>query len=858
MKYPVRINIVLWLLLLCFPFSVHALQSKIDSLEALLVQHQARDTARVKLLGKQSFYYRRVDPNKGLSLAKDALKLSLELGSKEMEAYSLNNIGLNHNALGNYDSAFHFLNQSLVINRKLEKWASVSAIQNNIGLIHRKKGNNELAIACFSEALSIKEELNDKASIAVLKQNIGDIFESQGNYSLALEYYGKSLGLFSELAEKNGIADVLIDIGLVYKKMGDYTRAMDYYDRSYNLFVELGNVMDIAIVLHNKGEVYKMQDNYTQALDHYNQSQVLAKELEAKWIIAPNLKAKGETYLRMRDYKNALTNTEQALELEKEMETKGEMGQSHVKLANIYRELEQHNLAIQHALNGLNIAESAGLMPLTKDATEVLYQSLMAKGRYKEAIGYLEQHMVATDSMFNINKNKEIARMTVEFDVKQKEAENEVLRLESEARESVIERQRFQMIGAIVVLVLLLLFTGYVFRAWRIRRQLYDAIEKLNHTQSRWFTNIAHELRTPLTLITGPVRHFIEQRKDTLDQAGLFEMQLIEKNGERLIRLVNEILDFSKLESGQLGTEDQTLNLKQLTEQSVATFHSSFQDKGILTETDLPTDPIYVKTDSKKVETILVNLVGNALKFTDEGGKVTVALRKEDDLIKISVTDTGVGIKAEDLPKVFDRYYQVEQSEQKDKPTQGGSGIGLALSQELARLLGGELTVESEWGKGTTFTLLLPTTLEASTPEGEPIMPIADEPIIEEEDTEQVAAKGQRILLVEDNADMRRYITNLLTPDYQVVEAIDGQAALHMLNGENGTPALTPDLIISDIMMPRMDGFTFAKKLKETHPEDRTPFVFLTARTDEEDKLMGLRIGVDDYITKPFNQSELS
>ncbi|MEM9685336.1 MAG: ATP-binding protein, partial [Bacteroidota bacterium] len=385
-------------------------------------------------------------------------------------------------------------------------------------------------------------------------------------------------------------------------------------------------------------------------------------------------------------------------------------------------------------------------------------------------------------------------------------------------------------------------------RTREIQRQK-DKLEELNTTQSRWFNNIAHELRTPLTLIHGPIQQLLKKDSPAFEE-DTQTIQLAGKNTRSLLRLVNEILDVSRLDSNRLELNRTPARLSPLVRDAAAQFEAFAQQKGVTLTSHILHDPeLYV--DKERIRNILVNLISNALKFTHVGGNVTIALQYEAGKdVTITVADTGDGIPEKDLPHIFERYFQVSDP---SRINLGGAGIGLSLALELARLHGGDLSVESHLGEGSTFTLSLPQSLVCSTSKSVTmpvVVTLPDSPNTSASSSEDRQDKPL-ILLVEDHPDMRQYIRGGLEKNYRMAEAGNGLEALDYLK------RATPELIISDIMMPRMDGITLAKTLKEDEYLKHLPFITLTARSGEADKIAAFRIGIDDYLTKPFNPEEL-
>lgn len=390
--------------------------------------------------------------------------------------------------------------------------------------------------------------------------------------------------------------------------------------------------------------------------------------------------------------------------------------------------------------------------------------------------------------------------------------------------------------------------------------QQADKLQQANEMQSRFFTNISHELRTPITLIGTPIEQILQKEKDSLSPQLLRSLGRVQHNTQKLNGLVGEILELSKLETGKVELQPTPVPFTRFIQQ----LFSAFESQAVLKNIDYT---IHSEIDSNsqflldrgRLSKIVNNLLSNALKFTPTHRSVRLELKAEvADIDKalydlfLSVKDTGRGIPSEDLPYVFDRYFQTKQV---GLPTEGGTGIGLALSRELARLMGGELEVKSEWGSGSTFTLQLKAIKRlAEVPESpneamEPTVLLAATP------TPKNNESLPQVLVVEDNPDMQELLLSLLEDDYNCQLANNGVEALAILQQDE--VAATFQLVISDVMMPEMDGYTLLKQIKEAPHLQSIPIIMLTARTAEEDKLRALRLGVDDYLGKPFSTQEL-
>lgn len=389
-----------------------------------------------------------------------------------------------------------------------------------------------------------------------------------------------------------------------------------------------------------------------------------------------------------------------------------------------------------------------------------------------------------------------------------------------------------------------------------IRKQA-EELKQLDEMKSRFFANVSHELRTPLTLLLGPLGSVL--KKNNLDSSDRSYVEMARENGQQLLRLVGEILDLGKLTSGTLIPEEKETKIVLLIKRLCGAFTSHAGRLGILYMYDIDApDHCLLMLDEKKFTAIVNNLLSNAFKFTSNGGTVNFKFYLKGHQMMMVVEDDGKGIHPDDLPHVFDRYFQ---STRTDVPLAGGTGIGLALCKEYAQLLGGNIEVQSpaNHGKGTRFTVNLPakmTSTNADTLEDTSVD--SDEEAKESVDTSTIPGsdgKSIRILVVEDNEDLRAYISTLLAPMGSIIAAGNGKEALSCLSTlENGS---LPSIIISDIMMPEMDGFQLAEALKQDDRYRQIPLVMLTARADIRDKLKALRIGVDDYLLKPFEEDEL-
>ena len=413
-------------------------------------------------------------------------------------------------------------------------------------------------------------------------------------------------------------------------------------------------------------------------------------------------------------------------------------------------------------------------------------------------------------------------------------------------------------------------------------------LKEMDKTKSQFFANISHEFRTPLTLIMGPLEQELEKPRD--EKSGE-NINLALRSSRRLLKLINQLLDLSKLESGRMQLQAALQDIVPFLKGLVYSFESLSEQKELELTFRPEQENIPLYYDAEKLEKVFVNLVANAIKFTPTGGKITVTAAKRpaeenypNGYLEIKVRDTGIGIPGEDMAYVFDRFYQAGKSTARQRK---GTGIGLALAKELVELHHGEIAVHSREGEGSEFIIHLllggahikpeditadphPTSgvkggggetcgiphLRKSAPplppqktfvdfEGEEIEEEKKETGAEELETEE--QEKDVILVVEDNPDVRKFIRGPLTPHYKVMEAADGKEGIEKAR------KIIPDLIVSDVMMPEVDGYQLCDTLKKDVKTSHVPIILLTAKASDESKLQGLQTGADDYITKPFN-----
>ena len=412
--------------------------------------------------------------------------------------------------------------------------------------------------------------------------------------------------------------------------------------------------------------------------------------------------------------------------------------------------------------------------------------------------------------------------------------------------------------------------------AYEAERQRAEALAELDRAKTAFFSNVSHEFRTPLALMLGPLEQTLDAGADALTPALREELTVVHRNGLRLLKLVNTLLDFARLEAGRIEASYEPTDLATVTADLASVFRSAIEHGGVRLVVDCPSLPEPVYVDRDMWEKIVLNLLSNALKFTFEG-EITIRLSLSEDHVDLMVCDTGTGIPAHQLPLIFERFHRIRDARAR---TQEGAGIGLALVQELVHLHGGDITVTSEVGVGTTFTVTIPTgsahlptdgvnadrRLASTAVQADafveealrwlPVVPekapgVVDHTMLPAPPSHPVDPDVPYILVADDNADMCAYLLRLLSPYWQVETVTDGEQALAAIRRRR------PNLVLADIMMPRRDGLALLRALRADASTATIPMILISARAGEEARTEGLQAGADDYLVKPFVAREL-
>jgi len=480
--------------------------------------------------------------------------------------------------------------------------------------------------------------------------------------------------------------------------------------------------------------------------------------------------------------------------------------------------------------------EASYIYPTRGDSVMQLALNILEKKPYKRD-NYLKGALVTkANANVLLMQNEEMNKQTARLNALHGKVDTYLVQY---------NHQKMYIVLFSIILLLLIGIMVYIYRTILMKRRIE---EEANKAKLQFFTNISHELRTPLTLIADPVNYIIHD--DNLNSQQRSMLQIVQRNVLVLTQLVSEILDFRKVQNGKMELRLSDFNLTESMKQWIMLFSASAQKKHIAISMDAP-DTIMLRADQDKIERICYNLLSNALKYTSEGGEITLTAKEENGRVMISVADNGCGISSDELPYIFDRFYQAKNAGR-------GTGIGLAIVKAFTELHHGEVSATSIEGKGSTFTIHIPVRQKGEVT-NQPTEKI--EQLVEPSSAEEVPNQARHIdeliqpyqtdkpevLIIDDNIDIRTYLRSVLSEKYNVSEAADGKVGLELAR------KIVPDIVLSDIMMPVMDGLAFCQQLKTDKAISHIPVILLTARSLDEQRAEGYEHGADAYLSKPFS-----
>lgn len=708
---------------------------------------------------------------------RDSLATLRQQGKKERDA-------------SRYDEALRLHIRGLDMARAVGDSSEWIQALNNIATDYRRMGMLDVAQSYHYQALSLCDESSDttyqmrKNRVKALN-GLGNIYLSIYSYDDADSVFRQALEGEHQLGSATGQAINYANLGSIYSARGDDEKALDYYRQSMFYNKKDSNLLGMALCHLYFGNIYERRQQYDLALREYEQSDRMMTDLKDLWhALEPRL-ALASVYYHTHEDAKALALLDRA--------------DATARQINSW----EHIVEVHH----------------------LYFQLMQRQGRYHEA---LDHHLIATAYQDSILDNEKLDRIhNIGINIERTRQQEMVDMAQNELQTEKRIRQQSAWLFGLTVILLLAVISALLY-VQRMRHHSMEMMREASRLREDFFTNITHEFRTPLTVILGLSRKIRENTE--VPQSVSDKASTIERQGNRLLTLVTQLLDISKVKSVIGEPNWQHGNICAQVAMLLETYIDYAANRGVTLKYHYD-QAIEMDFVPDYVNKVMSNLVSNALKFTPNGGTISVNLYQRGDRLHIDVSDTGHGISSDKLAHIFEPFYTTG-----DMGEAKGTGIGLALTQEIISHLNGTITAESQVGKGTTFHIVMP------------IQNRSADPVTETE----IGNSGKPIIVVaEDNADVADLLCTQLEPFYEVVAARDGVEALKRA-GE-----IIPDLVITDVMMPNMDGMALARAIRANDLTAHIPIIMVTARVTEQDRIEGIKAGADAYLVKPFNTEEL-
>ena len=614
--------------------------------------------------------------------------------------------------------------------------------------------------------------------------------------------------------------EALEDISTLVQEQNSSRLSFSYH-YGYAVFYHLTEKFDSMKIEAFKALNYALEaGNYGVATDVYSTIGVAFSELE--------------------QYDSSLYYNTLAYSRAKERLDTSRIMNTALNVGALYRDVGEYDSALFYLNTAEKISHELGNTDLMRVSAEFISGAYELMGDYESALKKFKEFRDLEREYLGESHVGALSEMEVKYETAKKDIEIQQLTAQKEIEEA----QRKVLIIILVFLLILSLAAVYLIR---IRNKTNRKLKDIDRNRVKFFSNISHELKTPLTLIKGPVSAILEKQKSQLDEDTLQQLKLVEKNSDQLSELITQLLDIARSEEGQLEVNKQSFELKDVIEPLQIKFESWALQKQIKCKWLGTEQAVTLYSDKSLVEKMLSNLISNAIKFTPESGEILFSQEIKDGKLLIGVEDSGEGINEADQAFIFDRFYQADNQ----KGNKGGTGIGLSIVKEFSKLLVAEVKLSRSKLGGAKFSITFPIGTAELAPKQETRLNQEVQTEVKVKQLPENKEEWPLVLVVDDHADIRTFIAETLKNEYRIIEAADGEEAFRKAKEE------LPDVILSDIMMPKVDGLELLSKVRNDKEIDYLAFLLLTARGSEAIRIDSWKDGADAYLTKPFNSKEL-
>jgi len=830
------------------PLRLSAQHSVIDSLNTVISQAK-HDTIKVQALKTLSWHYYFA------ALDQTPLYVRRMIAVSERSHYikgiwdGYNIMGMWHYTNMQYDSAIHWLKKGFSLSTDPGYYPQQVYALNYIATCFVAQAEYDSAAAYAHTHIKVATESKDNSRIAKAYKSLALVYYDQGEYYGSLKHFLKADSLMGdEVSIDRG--EAFQNISQLYHILGNQPLELKYLQNALNIYQQMNDDYGISAVEMSFGSLDLSNRNYDQARIHFETALKFFETYNDPRMRANAYRYLGRSYYFLKEPEKALTLYEKALVL-LEPAAEGDITRLYCyhEMGEVLVALRQYPKAEKVLQTALAKTEIAGGLNEKADILRSIAVMYQQQGNFKKAFAFQQQFQTIADTLNQIKASKQIVEVEARYQNEKKEREIVLLGAQHQLTQRAKREQQMLFIFIIASVVTVAVVLYFLLKT---KQKSNRKLRELDEMKSRFFANISHEFRTPLTLIAGPVESRLNNPSIPADEKS--DLEMINRNSRQLLSLVDQLLVLSKLESDNLQLCLEKGDVSALISALASSFRYLAEQKKIDYHVAISDIQHEVWYDRDVIQKIVTNLLSNACKYTPEHGTLKLSAETVKGMLTITVANSGPGIATQELPKIFERFYQVD-------GRSGGMGIGLALVKELIVLLKGDIKVNSLPGELTTFIITIPVEKEvfpkARIVQPRPITRISNTLLPEEaahshngfpdDDTSGLPV----LLVVEDHAEVRSFIRTILQGEYQILEAANGKAGIDLALEH------IPDLIISDVMMPDTDGLALCAKLKTHEFTSHIPVILLTAKAGDENVLTGFEAGADDYITKPFSSALL-